>query len=59
MMKKQFHQDLLKEILKQVSENQEQKFRATMKHVADCEVCFPRYKELMEVFANHMMFRDK
>ena len=58
-MKKQFQPDLLKEIMKQVVENQEQKFRATMKHIADCDVCFPKYHELMETFANHMMFRGK
>ena len=50
MKKPQFHDLLLKQVMKNAVESQDQKFRAVMKHIAGCEKCFPLFHKQIEDF---------
>lgn len=54
----EFQPDILKEVVRLVAEQQEEKLRAALKHTSNCDQCFPRFHELMNQIAQHMLFGD-
>ncbi len=53
-----FENGLFRESMKAVVEDQEQKFRTAIRHAANCDKCFPKFYEVMNEIALHMMFRN-
>jgi len=53
-----FEKHLFREIMKAVVKDQEKKFRIAIRHAANCDKCFPKFYELMNEIALHMLFRN-